>query len=68
MSIVFVAIDSGAEFLQYPCKCFGNWLALWQPWWLLFCQDMPLVFFVKPLKDKAATPSYSDSVWWHLEY
>jgi ammonium transporter Rh len=70
MSILLVAVDSEADFLLYGT--FSQMVRQFMG--VLITRVVAIVsgyytgLLVKPFKDEASTKSYSDSVWWHLEY
>ncbi|CAB9523124.1 Ammonium transporter Rh type [Seminavis robusta] len=72
LSIIFVALDSSAEFLVYSDEVCSQMLAQAAgiaATLILSCSTgYATGLLVKPLKDEEATANYLDSVWWHLEY
>jgi ammonium transporter Rh len=69
MSIIFVAMDPDADFLEYDMvsQMFRQFAGVVATLAVAISSGYATGLFVKPLKD-GTTASYKDSVWWHLEY
>lgn len=70
MSIILVAMDPSADFLlhrlglQMVCQLLGVVATLA----VASVSGYYTGKLVKPLKDEESVKSYSDGIWWHLEY
>jgi ammonia channel protein AmtB len=71
LSIGFVTMDAGAEFLQYGGSSSAQILAqlggIASTLLISIISGYGTGLLIAPLKD-ASTLSFKDSVWWHLEY
>jgi len=70
LSIALVALDPEADFLEYSIvpqmiRQLGGVVATLA---VASVSGYATGLFVKGYKDESATMSYSDAVWWHLEY
>lgn len=69
-SVVLVTLDSDAEFLQFDMaqQMLRQFLGVVATVLVACFSGYYTGIVVKGYKDERGTPSYSDSVWWHLEY
>ncbi len=70
LSIFLVAVDPDAEFLQFDVvpQMFRQLLGVVATVAVACVSGYTTGSLVKGYKDELGTASYSDSVWWHLEY
>lgn len=70
LSVVFVALDPDADFLQYDMaqQMVRQLLAVITTLAMASVSGYYTGVLVKGFKAELGTASYSDSIWWHLEY
>lgn len=70
MSIVLVAVDPQADFLLYDMgpQMIRQFVGVLATLAVASTSGYLTGLMVKPFKDETSVQSYSDAVWWHLEY